>query len=96
MRDADQLPLAGGINVHMTKTETAGSGEVRVMHNQRMLRIWSQALLLVALLFAAAGLIHGQRTRAWQISNRTYAILLTASLLGAVGSLLALIGAALE
>lgn len=61
-----------------------------------MLLIAAQALFMVALLLAAAGLILERRTGKRQIRKATFVTLLTVLLLGAMGVLLALIGAALE
>ena len=58
-----------------------------------MLRIVSQVLLLVGVLFAAAGLVIERRAGRWQISTPAFVLLLTALLLAAAGIVLAWIGA---
>jgi hypothetical protein len=61
-----------------------------------MLLIASQALMLAGLVMAATGLVWERRAGRWQVSKLVFVMLLAALTLGAVGALLALIGAALD
>lgn len=64
--------------------------------NQVMLRITWQALSLLAVLCAAAGLVVERRSGKRRIPKGTFVGIVIILLLGGIGVLLALIGTALE
>jgi hypothetical protein len=60
----------------------------------QVLLVTAQALILVGLLIAAAGLIHERRAGRWRIPKPTFVMLLAALSLGVLGALLFMISAA--